>query len=431
MPTDVMADRLLHERNTVESKIRTIEQIATDENGRDLRGDELESIKTYTQRLRDIDSQLAVVTERTAMEDGLAEKIATYTSPNTNVVGHQYTRASDLLWDISHQGDVEARMRYANAQKRAAQHMGTTAEQTVAVAGGFGGLWVAGPTGPVINLTPRGRPWLSAIGVRQAPGFSFLRPRLVDPDFLTAAQVQALQKQEVSSKKFDIVADTLQLKTYANYLNLSIQAESFVNGSLDITVNQLLARVAVAQEQALATEAALTNSSVTLAADADGAAVRAAIFEASALVYDQTGQLATWVAMGPQGWARLGSLVDLAGRPLFPLGPGVNAEGSMSPSTFTIAGLGLSAVVTPGITDGTFYVGNELGVEAYEYRFPVLSAVEPSVLGRQIAVGSALALYRPTTKESTDGGVTPGEGNGIVKIEAGGAAARRTSTTSK
>lgn len=413
---DVLTDRLLHERNQVEGKIKTVQTVAVDET-RDLRPEEIESIRTYSERLRTIDGQLEVVTNRIALDEGIADRIATMNPDNGGGIGHQYRSASELLWDALNRNDPEARGRYGNALKRAAQHMGTTAAATVATAGGFGGLSVTGPQGPVIDLFPKGRPWLTAIGVRPAPSsFSFTRPRIVDPDFLTAATEQALQKQELNSKKFDIAADTLTLRTYGNYLNLSLQAEQFVTGALDITINQLLARLAVAQERGLAVEAGRTASKVTLAADADGAAVRAAIFEAAALVYENTGALPEWIAMGPQGWARLGSLVDLANRPLFPFGNNVNADGQMSPGSFSIAGLGLTGIVTPGITDGTYYVGNELGIEAYEYRFPVLQALEPSLVGRQIAVAAATVFYRPTTDESTDGGVTPGTGNGIVKI---------------
>jgi hypothetical protein len=415
---DVMTDRLLHERNSVEGKIRTVEQIAVDET-RDLRSDEIETIRTYSERLRSIDSQLEVTTNRLALDEGIAERIAAVTSDRP-VIGHEYRSASELLWDATRTNDPDARARYSQVVKRAAQHMGTTAAHTVAVAGGFGGLTVTGPQGPVIDLFPKGRPWLTALGVRQAPSsFSFMRPRIVDPDYLTAAAPQALEKQELNSKKFDLVADPLQLTTIGNYLNLSLQAQQFVSGALDITINQMLARLAVGEEQALATEAAKTTAVIPLAAAADGAAVRAAIFDAAALVYTNTGALPEWIAMGPAGWARLGSLVDLANRPLFPYQNDVNALGTSSPATFTIAGLGLTGIVTPGITDGSFYVGNELGIEAYEYRFPVLQAVEPSLAGQQIAVLSALVIYRPTTKEAGPGGTPAAEANGVVKISDG------------
>jgi hypothetical protein len=412
---DVMIDRLLHERNAVEGKIKTVETVAIDEK-RDLRPEDLDTIRTYSERLKTIDSQLEVVTNRVQLDDSIAERIAAV-NVDRPVGGHTYRSASALLFDaLRSNGDPDAKARYSPLV-RAAEHMGTSAAATVAVAGGFGGLSVTGPQGPVIDLHPKGRPWLTALGVRQAPSsFSFSRPRIVDPSFKDGAQPQALQKQELASKHFDVVADTLTLTTVGNYLNLSLQAEQFVSGSLDIVINQLLARVAYAEEAALAVEAARTAAKVTLAAGADGAAVRAAIFDAAALVYENTGALPEWIAMGPAGWARLGSLVDLANRPLFPYVNPVNADGQSSASSFSIAGIGLQGIVTPGITDSTYYVGNELGIEAYEYKYPVLQAVEPSLLGRQIAVAASIVLYRPTTLESPDGGVTPAQGNGIVKI---------------
>jgi len=412
---DVMTERLLHERAQNEAKIQSLKAVAVDQK-RDLSAVDIESLKAYSERIKTIDGQLEVTVDNVAMSQEIQDRISLLSGPAA-VAGHQYRSAGELLWDALHPRDRDAAARYENIQRRAAQHMGTTAENTVATAGGFGGLWVAGPSGPVIDLNPKGRPWLSAIGVQDAPNaFSFMRPRIIDPNFATAAQPQAKEKQELASQKFDVGADTLQLTTVGNYLNLSRQAEDFIPQALNIVVNQLLARLAHAEEKALAAEVSLTASLVPLAANAAADDVRQAIFDAAALVYDQTGALPEWIAMGPLGWARLGGLTDLALRPLFPFENPVNANGTSSPSTFTIAGLGLEGIVTPGITDGSYYVGNSLGIEAYEHRYPVLDAVEPSLLGRQIAVAASVVFYRPTTLESPDGGVTPGQGNGVVKI---------------
>jgi hypothetical protein len=100
--------------------------------------------------------------------------------------------------------------------------------------------------------------------------------------------------------------------------------------------------------------------------------------------------------MGPLGWVRLGSTVDLAGRPLFPTLGAANAPGTARADSFATTVAGLSPVVTPAITDDALFVGGPDGLEGYMYRYPVLDTVEPSVLGRQVAVAASIAAYRPT-----------------------------------
>src|SRR6185312_12822683 len=123
-------------------------------------------------------------------------------------------------------------------------------------------------------------------------------------------------------------------------------------------------------------------------------------------------ELPTWIAYGPAGWQTLGSLTDLAERPLFPFLGASNALGTSSLGDFNLGPLGLQQIVTPAITDGSIWLGNSLALEAYSYPFPILEAIEPSLLGRQVAVAEAYAFYRPTTSEAGPGGTPPAEANG-------------------
>jgi len=270
----------------------------------------------------------------------------------------------------------------------------------------------------VADVTPDGRPFLAAIGVRPAPSaMSFMRPRIVDPHIDDGVGHQTLEKAELVSKHFDFAADTLSLATYGGYLNVSQQLQTLLPSSLDIIIGQLNKRLARMTEKGALTELAKSTAKIPLAANADAATILAAIYDASALVYTNTGELAQWIAMGPNGWARLGSLVDLAGRPLFPYLGASNAFGTSSADSFAIGSVaGLRPVVTYGIADDTFWVGNSMALEAYEYRYPILEAVEPSVLGRQVAVASSLAYYRPTTKEAGPSNTPPAEQNGAVHL---------------
>lgn len=407
---DALTKRLIEEREHVGGQIEGIEAVAVDQK-RDLTPADLESIRTYSTRMREIDEQLDVTSRRLEMSDSIRERIARV-SPESGIPAASYRSAGALMFDVLHQQDRESRNRLDYVQRRAAEHMGTDAAQTVPTAGGLAGLTVAPLTGPIIDLSPKGRPFLTALGVQPTPNaFSFMRPRIVDPNFTTGVAAQNLQKEELASKKFDIKSETLELSTIGGYLNVSQQLLSFEPQALDLIVNQLGKRLAAATEALAVGELTATPTIIAGVDMTNGAAVRAAIFEASAEVYNLTGELASWVAMGPAGWAAIGSLVDLAGRPLFPMSAPSNPMGSASPSTFEILGLGLTAIVTPGITDGSFYVGNGNSMEAYEYRYPTLEAIEPSVLGRQVAVASSLVFYEPITDENG-----PVRG-GIVKIE--------------
>lgn len=423
MPTsDPMLDSLLERRKVIENKITATKTAALDQQ-RDLTDTDVEALGTHNQSLRDLDKQIAAVSQTAEMAEDIAARVAALSPGNGTPALHR--SAGELMWDVLHQGqDVNARNRYASAIRRtastrAAEHMGTDSAKTVQVAGGFGGLVVADVVGPIIDLTPSSRPLLTALGVQTVPSAEFRRPRIVDPNFTTGVAVQGLQKEELASKAFEVRSDPVEFSTIGGYLNVSQQVLRYTPSGLDIVIRQLLKRLANASEAAAVAEIDKTTAVVPLAPDADGAAVRQAIFDASALVYANTGSLATWIAMGPAGWARLGGLVDLANRPLFPMGNAVNANGSTDPSTFTIAGMGLQAVVTPAITDDEFRVGNGVGLEAYWAPYPTLEAVEPSVLGRQVAVAADLGFYSPPTAEATTGeDAQPAKYEAVVRIGA-------------
>lgn len=417
---DAITNKLVAERESIVTRAAAIKTTAVEQN-RDLNDSDKTALASYSERVAEIDGQLDLVSTSFELDDSIRDRLARVSPGSVMASETNYRTAGDLVWDMLHrQHDPEADRRFVGVLKRAAQHMGTTAEATTPVAGGMPGLIVKPVVGPVIDVMPQGRPFLTALGVNDAPSsLTFMRPRIVDPDFATGVGTQALEKAELASKKFDVLADPVNLVTVGGYLNVSEQLRAFVAGALDLIVAQMNRRLARATEVAAVTELEKSTAKVTLADDADAAAVLQAIYDASAMVYANTGSLATWIAMGPEGWARLGGLSDLAGRPLFPFMGAVNAPGTASASSFAFnpsGPAGLNPVVTPAIDDNTFWVGNALALEAYEYRYPLLEAIEPSLLGRQIAVASSIGFYRPTTTEAGPGGTPPAQANGAVHI---------------
>lgn len=397
---DALLTRLLDERAQKKTLVETYAATAADE-ARDLTESEQQTIGQARSRIGELDAQIALLGDDLEMAEETSKKLRSlqpFTSSDR--ASGQYRSAGHLLHDVLHLADEDAARRYHAAQKqaRAAEHMGTVAADTVATAGDLAGLYVDPVVGPVINPYPKGMPFASAIGLRDMPAGDFRRPYLVDPDGPTdGVGVQSAEKAELDSKAFSMNSQTIDPATLGGYLNVSQQLLRQTPQALDTIVSQMNWRLARAIDTYMVTELANSTGSIDLAADADGPTILAALYSASAAVYASTGELATWVAMGPLGWARLGSLVDGSDRPLFPFLGGQNAMGTARADSFDGSGpAGLRPVVTPSITDTTFWVGNSLSLEGYIYRYPVLEAVEPSVLGRQIAVAADIAAVRPT-----------------------------------
>ena len=417
---DVLLDRLLQEREGRINLIRNLTQAAADAQ-RDLSDQDKDTITRAQARMVEIDDQLDLISHELDMSNEVRDRLARLQPSQVAPATVTYRTAGELLHDMLHaHADREAAHRYNRYLSRAAEHMGTTAAATTPTAGGMAGLLVIPTVGTVLDLVPGGRPLLTALGTQPMPNaWAFMRPRVVDAAVDTAMGVQALQKAELVSKHFDVLADNVAPITVGGYINVSQQLLTFIAQGLDLIINQMSKRLARYEEHAAVTALATSTAKVTLATGTvTAAALLKAIFDASALVYQNTGELAQWIAMGPLGWSRLGSSVDAAGRPMFPFLGAQNAMGTADAGAFAMAGpAGLSPVVTYAITDDSYWVGNSAALEAYEYRYPLLETVEPSVLGRQMAVGASLAFYSPTTKEAVTGvSPAPAEHNGAVHL---------------
>jgi hypothetical protein len=422
---DAITQKLLTERDDIVGRANGVKKTAVESN-RDLTDNEKQTLTNFRERIESIDEQLKFTTISYDLDTQTRENLARMNGPVTQVRdGNPWegATAGQVLWDYLHahqDRDASARVQaFTRTSQRAAEHMGTTAAVTVPVAGGFGGLIVAPVVGPIIDLSGPDMPLTMAIGSQDAPnGFQFSRPRIVDPDLNTAAGPQAggKEKAELPSKKFDLASDLINMTTIGNYLNLSLQAQTFVPGALDIVIRQLNRRTSRGIEKATVT--ALTTGALTipLADDADAATVQAAIFEGAAAVFTATGRMPSWGAVGPAGWARLGGLTDLAGRPIFPTLNPANAVGTANATEMSLTVAGLPLIVSAGITDEDIFMGNSEGIELYGYRYPLLQATEPSLLGTQIAVAASLGSYKPPTTEAGPSGTPAAKYEAIVKL---------------
>ena len=394
---DKLTDTLTHERNAKLTLIQNLKDQAADE-GRDLTEQDMQTIEAASEIVKAKNRQLDLLCQDLEMAEDTQNRLKGL--GNAVVAGDfHYRSAGQLLWDVLHQAEPDAKIRYGKVMRRAAEHMGTVAANTTPTAGDLGGLVVRPVVGPVADPYPKGMPFATAVGMRDIPttdGFGFSRPHIVDANFDTGVAKQTLEKAELASKAFSVAVTNVPLETTGGYLNVSQQLLAFQPTSLDIIIGQLRSRLENAIDKLMVTTAQASTGHVELADSADAAATLKAIYDAAAAYFAVTRELPSWIAMGPLGWARLGSLTDAAGRPLFPTLGAANAPGTMSATTFSTTVAGLVPVVTPAITTNEFEVGGSAGLEGYLYRYPVLEAVEPSVLGRQVAVAASVAGYRPT-----------------------------------
>jgi HK97 family phage major capsid protein len=393
-----LAERLEADIIKRRSLIDGLADRAADED-RDLTEEEMTTIDSSTTEIQGFKRQLDLLAADIEIAEGTQTRLRNLGSAAVASSDFHYRSAGQLLYDVLHQSEPECRARYQRVMRRAAEHMGTVAANTTPVAGDLGGLVVKSVVGPVSDPTPRGMPFANAIGMRDIPmsdGFGFSRPYLVDDGFETGVAKQTKEKAELASKAFNIRSSPVTLTTWGGYLNVSQQLLTFNTASLGIIIDQLRRRLEYQIDAAMLAEMMLSTGSVTLADDADAATLIQAIYDAAAAYFAVTRQLPAWIAMGPLGWARLGGLTDLAGRPLFPTLGATNAPGTMAATSFAVTVAGLTPVLTPGIDDATYWVGGADSLEGYMYRFPVLEAVEPSVLGRQVALAAATGAYRPT-----------------------------------
>lgn len=406
---ETLTTRIADKRQAAETIYRT----ARDEN-RDPVESEQATLDRLSTEVADLNVQLKRATTSYDVDAAVREKLDTIRGATAPVA---YRNAGALMWDMLHaQTDPDAADRYRRGivtptLTRAAEHLGLDKAHTVPTAGGFNGLVVAANVGPVLDPYPGDMPLFSALGATTITSATFQRPRIVDPNFHTSMSDNPQEKAESTSKAWDIVVEPVTMSLVRGYINVSELLLEMVAESLSMVVGHMNARLAAMLEaKAVAAVADTTATPIALAANATAAAVQAAVMQASGQVFDATQRPASWIAMGTQGWVRLGSLTNLAGDSILQVGAGDAA--STGASVF-----GLRPILTHGIADADLYVGNASSIEAYERRFPVMQALEPALFGRQIGVAGGYAFYDPITTEAGPADTPPAERAGVAHID--------------
>ena len=242
------------------------------------------------------------------------------------------------------------------------------------------------------------RPVVSAIGARSMPsmGATFRRPILtVRP----VATVQGAELDTLDPSTVTVTNNNVDKQTVGTYCLLSEQSIDWSDpSSVDIVLRQL----AIAYGQAtdlLACTAITSGTAQTEAWDStDSQATITGIYNAAATISTAGNYLPTHAFVSPDVWAKLGSLCDLQGRPIFPTLAPMNAAGTSNATTWNGNPLGLSLIVDKNFTTpGTFIIGHAAGAAAgfefYEQNKGAVSVEVPSQLGRTLAYRGYAATF--------------------------------------
>lgn len=242
------------------------------------------------------------------------------------------------------------------------------------------------------------RPFVSAVGTRSMPGAGkvFIRPKIT-----THTQVGDQASPLGALDTRTMVVDDVQV-TKGTYGGTVLLAEQVIDWSdpsmLDAVLRDLAGQYALATENAAVTEwiGDVEGANCETVDLTDAAAVIAGIYNAAAAMSAVGNYLPTHIVVSPTGWAKLGSLVDQQGRPVFPQTAPINGIGTLPGGASAWNGnpLGLQLVVSNQITTqavGTqdaqdmVFIINSRAVECYEQQKGAVSVEVPSTLGRQLS----------------------------------------------
>jgi HK97 family phage major capsid protein len=256
--------------------------------------------------------------------------------------------------------------------------------------------------GQVVDLIDANRPLITSLGGARAlggiPGTTFTRPKITQH---TQVGVQAGEKTALPSRKMTIAPVSFTKATYGGTVDISRQDIDWTQPSAwDILVRDLANVYAIQTETATAAAflaAATGTKPPALPATPVLADWTHALYTAAMHSYSAGQRMPTRLWVSLDVWAALGSLVDTTRVVL----PPDAAVGGDSANGFDVGGssladfrgdiLGLPRIVVPTFAAKTCIVGPDSLYEVYEEVIGLLSVIEPSILGVQVAYGGYFA----------------------------------------
>lgn len=236
--------------------------------------------------------------------------------------------------------------------------------------------------GEVLNFIDAARPAVTAFGPRPVPGGpTFYRPKVTQNTLIAK---QTAQKAELASQKMLISRLPVNVDTYGGYVNVSKQDVDWSRPQImDLVIEDLAAQYAIETEEAFVNLLVASGTADgSIGAGADATAINRAVWTAAGLASVATKNIGSLVMIVSA--TDLGKVAPAFTTPINPTQTsGFNAGNFGSGLMGNIAGI--PVYMSTALAAGTAIVARTSAAEVYDQRNGTLSAVEPSVLGTQVA----------------------------------------------
>jgi hypothetical protein len=404
MPNPVLVAKL-EERA---QQVATVDAILEQVEGRDLVDAEKSLLESAQERIAALDAQIKPLEQFEALRGAHAESLGLLGQGGRDRLPAQPRRADGgertpeyrtpgeyLVDTIRARGlmggdaDQAAQARIAAAQTRVVADQKTSNTP---------GILPQPIVGQIISLLDSRRPLVTSLGGAKGmggiPGTQFTRPKVTQH---TAVGLQAGEKTQLASQNMVISSITFAKKTYGGTVDISRQDMDWTQPSAwDILVRDLANVYSVQVETAVAADFAASATGTkppALPATPTLSDWSKALYTAGMHSYTAGQQMPDRIWCGLDVWAALGSLVDTQ-RVVLPVDTTreMGAPGTSSLESFAGDLFGLPRIVCPLFPAKTCIVGPSSLYEVYEEMVGLLSVIEPTILGVQVAYGGYVAF---------------------------------------
>lgn len=428
----VTLDRLRAERQQcVDFVQRTLDEVETKK--RDLSDTEQEALERQKGRLRELDAQIKPLADFEALVEADRSAANSYRpsvpaptgdSGSGQAAGGGQFRTEPRAHEYKTRGQVvvdqimlrTGQFEMAGTKTSVSEEMAQRAKDRLMGAGlAFPGMSdeyakriVNNVTGDMPGLLPKpiigavdnnldaARPFISSIGgakdMSDIPGKVFTRPVITSH---TTSAKQTTEKSELASSKLVIGGVDFTKETHGGTVDVARQLIDWSSPSAwDALLGDLQDAYAIDTETStVAAFATAVTATVANAAAETPTGWATPLYAAAAAVYAGCGRLPNMIWTSLDQWQRLGVAIDAVRA----TGANNDRMGKGSPAAFEGVVFDLPRTVVPSLPAKSVIIGVREKTEFYEQRVGLLTAVEPRLLGVEIAYGGycAFGTLRP------------------------------------